>query len=90
MLRNRINDLAILKPFLGGDDTKSIQKLEVDGKDAWLLCSLPNSIVAKAYSIAGENPLLSIMRSRMIFQGIVKSQTRSQGEKDWSSGMKFV
>lgn len=36
VLRNRINDLAILKPFFG-DDTKSIQKLEVDGKDAWLL-----------------------------------------------------
>jgi len=36
VLRNRIQDLAILKPVVGpGTDT--IQKLEVDGKDAWLL-----------------------------------------------------
>ena len=36
VLRNRINDLAILK-LLIGPDTSSIQKLEVDGKDNWLL-----------------------------------------------------
>ena len=36
VLRNRINDLAILKPLIG-PDTDSIQKLEVDGKDSWLL-----------------------------------------------------
>jgi hypothetical protein len=36
VLRNRINDLTVLKPVLG-DDIGSIQKIEVDGKDAWLL-----------------------------------------------------
>jgi hypothetical protein len=36
ILRNRINDLAVLKPLVG-PDIGSIQKLEVDGKDAWLL-----------------------------------------------------
>ncbi len=36
ILRNRINDLAILKPLVG-PDVGSIQKLEVDGKDTWLL-----------------------------------------------------
>ena len=36
ILRNRINDLAVLKPLVG-PDVGSIQKLEVDGKDAWLL-----------------------------------------------------
>ncbi|MGH7230547.1 MAG: hypothetical protein ACREJU_04215 [Nitrospiraceae bacterium] len=36
ILRNRINDLAVLKPVLG-DNVGSIQKLEVDGKDTWLL-----------------------------------------------------
>jgi hypothetical protein len=36
ILRNRINDLAVLKPLVG-PNVESIQKLEVDGKDAWLL-----------------------------------------------------
>jgi hypothetical protein len=36
VLRNRVNDLAILKPFIG-DEIKSIPKLDVDGKDAWLM-----------------------------------------------------
>ncbi len=36
ILRNRINDLAILKPLLG-PDVATIQKLDVDGKDTWLL-----------------------------------------------------
>jgi hypothetical protein len=36
VLRNRINDLAILKPLLG-DDVASIPKLEIDEKDKWLL-----------------------------------------------------
>jgi hypothetical protein len=36
VLRNRINDLAVLKPVLG-DNVGSIQKLQVDGKDTWLL-----------------------------------------------------
>ncbi|MGD9726238.1 MAG: hypothetical protein AB7G68_12245 [Nitrospiraceae bacterium] len=36
ILRNRINDLTILKPLVG-PDVGSIQKLEVDGKDTWLL-----------------------------------------------------
>ncbi len=36
ILRNRINDFKILKLFLGGD-TDSIEKIEVNGKDAWLL-----------------------------------------------------
>jgi hypothetical protein len=36
VLRNRINDLAVLKPLVG-PDTQTIQKLDVDGKDAWLL-----------------------------------------------------
>jgi hypothetical protein len=36
VLRNRINDLAILKPLIG-PDTKSIQKLEVDREGTWLL-----------------------------------------------------
>jgi hypothetical protein len=36
VLRNRIQDLAMLKPLLG-EDLGTIQKLEIDGKDAWLL-----------------------------------------------------
>lgn len=36
VLRNRINDLAVLKPLLG-NDIESIQNLDVDGKDTWLL-----------------------------------------------------
>lgn len=36
VLRNRINDLAILKPLVG-PDIQTLQKLEVDGKDTWLL-----------------------------------------------------
>jgi len=36
ILRNRIQDLAVLKPIVGSD-TDKIQKLDVDGKDAWLL-----------------------------------------------------
>jgi len=36
MLRNRINDLAILKPLVG-TEVGTIQKLDVDGKDTWLL-----------------------------------------------------
>ncbi|MBA2253238.1 MAG: hypothetical protein H0W13_11160 [Nitrospirales bacterium] len=36
VLRNRINDLALLKPLLG-ENIGSIQKLDVDGKDTWLL-----------------------------------------------------
>lgn len=36
VLRNRINDLAVLKPLLG-EDIGSIKKLDVDGKDTWLL-----------------------------------------------------
>jgi hypothetical protein len=34
VLRNRIQDLAILRPLMGPGD---IPKIEVDGKDAWLL-----------------------------------------------------
>lgn len=34
VLRNRIEDLAVLRPLLGGGD---IPKIDVDGKDAWLL-----------------------------------------------------
>lgn len=36
ILRNRVNDLAILKPLVGLD-VGTIQKLDVDGKDTWLL-----------------------------------------------------
>jgi hypothetical protein len=36
VLRNRINDLAVLRPLLG-DDVASIPKLEIDEKDTWLL-----------------------------------------------------
>lgn len=36
VLRNRIDDLAVLTPLLG-KNIGSIQKLEVDGKDTWLL-----------------------------------------------------
>jgi hypothetical protein len=36
ILRNRINDLAVLKPLVG-PDVGTIQKLEVDGRDTWLL-----------------------------------------------------
>ncbi|UVT19787.1 MAG: hypothetical protein H8K03_18680 [Nitrospira sp.] len=36
VLRNRIEDLRILKPIVG-PDIEQIQKLDVDGKDAWLL-----------------------------------------------------
>jgi hypothetical protein len=34
VLRNRIEDLAILRPLIGPGDP---QKIDVDGKDAWLL-----------------------------------------------------
>ncbi|MGC4099165.1 MAG: hypothetical protein QM706_18795 [Nitrospira sp.] len=36
VLRNRIQDLLILKPIVG-PSVEKIQKLDVDGKDAWLL-----------------------------------------------------
>lgn len=36
VLRNRINDLALLKLVLG-DDIGAIENLEIDGKDTWLL-----------------------------------------------------
>jgi hypothetical protein len=36
VLRNRIDDLLLLKPIVG-PDVENIQKLDVDGKDAWLL-----------------------------------------------------
>ena len=36
VLRNRIEDLALLKPIVDGD-TATIQKISVDGKDEWLL-----------------------------------------------------
>lgn len=36
ILRNRVTDLAILKPLLG-PDVATIQKLNADGKDTWLL-----------------------------------------------------
>jgi hypothetical protein len=36
VLRNRIQDLLILKPIVGPNVDK-IQKIDVDGKDAWLL-----------------------------------------------------
>jgi hypothetical protein len=36
ILRNRVNDLAVLKPLVG-PDVGAIQKLDVDGKDSWLL-----------------------------------------------------
>jgi hypothetical protein len=36
VLRNRIEDLFLLKPIVG-PDVEKIQKLDVDGKDAWLL-----------------------------------------------------
>lgn len=35
VLRNRIEDLSLLKPVI--DDPASLQKIVVDGKDAWLL-----------------------------------------------------
>ncbi len=34
ILRNRIEDLAVLRPIIGAGE---IQKIDVDGKDAWLL-----------------------------------------------------
>jgi hypothetical protein len=36
LLRNRIEDLALLKPIIDGD-LSTIQKISVDGKDQWLL-----------------------------------------------------
>ena len=36
VLRNRIEDLLILRPIVG-PSVEKIQKLDVDGKDAWLL-----------------------------------------------------
>lgn len=36
LLRNRIEDLALLKPIIEGD-LATIQKITVDGKDQWLL-----------------------------------------------------
>jgi len=36
VLRNRIEDLTLIKPFIDGD-TSSLQKITVNGKDAWLL-----------------------------------------------------
>lgn len=37
ILRNRIDDLAIIRPLLGSGSTDSIEKIEVDGSDAYLL-----------------------------------------------------
>ena len=36
VLRNRIQDLLILKPIVG-PNVEKIQKIDIDGKDAWLL-----------------------------------------------------
>jgi hypothetical protein len=36
VLRNRIEDLTLLKPFIDGD-TSTLQKISVNGKEAWLL-----------------------------------------------------
>ena len=36
LLRNRIEDLALLKPIIEGD-LSTIEKIKVDGKDQWLL-----------------------------------------------------
>ncbi|HTO47695.1 MAG TPA: hypothetical protein VML91_08635, partial [Burkholderiales bacterium] len=36
LLRNRIEDLVLLKPIIDGD-LSTIQKITVDGKDQWLL-----------------------------------------------------
>jgi hypothetical protein len=36
VLRNRIEDLTLIKPFIDGD-TSSLQKITMNGKDAWLL-----------------------------------------------------
>lgn len=36
VLRNRIEDLAVLKPLIDGD-LSGLPKIEVDGRDAWLL-----------------------------------------------------
>lgn len=36
LLRNRVNDLRILKPLVGSD-VDDIQRLDVDGEDTWLL-----------------------------------------------------
>jgi hypothetical protein len=36
LLRNRVEDLSVLKPILGGD-TSELRKIEVSGKDQWLL-----------------------------------------------------
>lgn len=37
LLRNRIDDLLVVKPLLGSEPTDTIQKIEVNGKDAYLL-----------------------------------------------------
>jgi len=36
LLRNRVEDLSVLKPILGGD-TSELRKIEASGKDQWLL-----------------------------------------------------
>jgi len=36
LLRNRVEDLSVLKPIIGGD-TSDLRKIEVGGKDQWLL-----------------------------------------------------
>ncbi len=36
ILRNRIEDLAVLKPLIDGD-LRDLEKIDVDGRDAWLL-----------------------------------------------------
>ena len=37
LLRNRIDDLAVIGPLLGDESTDSIEKIAVDGNDAFLL-----------------------------------------------------
>jgi hypothetical protein len=37
LLRNRIDDLAIIKPLLGNEPTDTIEKIDVNGRDAYLL-----------------------------------------------------
>ena len=58
ILRNRINDLAVLKPLVG-PDVGIIQKLDVDGKRRGGCYFLPRYIVGKACWTGDGNPSLS-------------------------------
>jgi len=71
VLRNRIEDLALLKPVIDGD-LSDLQKIDVDGKDAWLL------FPAKLY--CGQS-LLDSRRESIIIDYMFTDEIKGYREK---------